>query len=294
MKKATRQFKRIGLLGNSEKPAFRRVIRQAVRLITASGRIPGCDSGTAEFASLHCFTCADAAALARQVDLLIVFGGDGTILRATRETADSTTPILGINIGGLGFLTGASAKNLAAALKQVWAGEFTLEPRSLIEAKGCAAGTRFRHLALNDFVVSRGNQPRLVELEVCVNGLPLTRYRADGLIVSSPTGSTAYSLAAGGAIIVPTAEVFSLTPVCAHTLSNRSLVLGFDSNIQIKVASQRTDTVLNGDGQWLHKLAPGDVVTICRSRHAVHLVQLADSSFFQTLRAKLHWRGASV
>lgn len=253
-----------------------------------------CDSATARFAGLQCDTCADAAVLSQEVDLLIVFGGDGTILLATRETAGSATPILGINIGGLGFLTAAAAKNLSTALKQVWAGRFSLESRSLIEAKGCAGEKRFQYLALNDFVVSRGNQPRLVELEVCVDGEPLTRYRADGLIVSSPTGSTAYSLAAGGAIIVPTAEVFALTPVCAHTLSNRPLVLGFNSEIQIKVTSQRTDTLLSGDGQWLQKLAPGDVISIRRSRHAVHLVQLADSSFFQTLRAKLHWRGATV
>ena len=294
MKKTIKQLKRIGILGNPEKPAFRTVIRQAVQHIEATGRIARCDVATARFASLKCKTSPSATQLAKEVDLLVVFGGDGTILRAARETANSNTPIIGINIGGLGFLTSASAKDLLGALELVWAGKYTLESRSLIEATGLAGGKKFHHLALNDFVVSRGTQPRLVELEVSVDGQPLTRYRADGLIISSPTGSTAYSLAAGGAIIVPTAKVFSLTPVCAHTLSNRSLVLDFNSTIRIKVVSHRADTVLSGDGQSLNKLANGDEVTIRRSRHAVRLVHLPGGSFFETLRAKLHWRGASV
>ncbi len=276
MKKAARQFKRIGLIGNDDKPAFRRVIKQASRLIAASGR-------TAR-------TASDTAALAREVDLLLVFGGDGTMLRAARESAGSATPILGINTGSLGFLTAASAKNLTGTLKKIWAGEFRFESRSLIEVRG----KKFHHLALNDFVISRGSQPRLIELEVRVDGQPVTRYRADGLIVSSPTGSTAYSLAAGGAIIVPTAEVFSLTPVCAHTLSNRSLVLGFDSKIEIKNTSSRDNAVLSGDGQSLHKLASGETVVFRRNRHAARLVYLKNSSFFGTLRAKLGWRGATV
>ena len=276
MKKATRQFQRIGLVGNPDQPAARRALAQAARWLTASGRLP-CQA-------------ADTAALAREVDLLIVFGGDGTMLRAARETAGSATPILGINTGSLGFLTAAPVGQLAATLKKIWAGDFRFETRALIEA----SGKQFRHLALNDFVIARGNQPRLVELAVSVDAQPLTRYRADGLIVSSPTGSTAYSLAAGGAIIAPNAEVFELTPVCAHTLSNRSLILDFASTIEIKVVSARADSQLSGDGQLLHQFTTGDTVTIRRSRHAVRLVQLADNSFFDTLRAKLGWRGATV
>jgi NAD+ kinase len=294
LKKAAKKFKRIGLIGNSEKPAFRAVIQRAARLITQSGRKCLSEATTAQFTDLKCETVADAATLARETDLLLVFGGDGTILRAARETAVAKTPILGINIGGLGFLTAASATDLAAVLKQIWAGQFKFETRALIEATGRAGNRPFHHIALNDFVVSRGGVPRLVELEVCVDGQPLTRYRADGLIVSSPTGSTAYSLAAGGAIIAPTAEVFELTPICAHTLSNRSLILPFDSRIQIKIINPRPATVLSGDGQTLNELCQGDVVTIKRSRHSVRLVHLANSTFFDTLRAKLDWRGATV
>lgn len=283
----------MGLIGNPEKPAFRDVIQQAVTLITRSGRKVCCDAVTSGFAGLTCSANPNVSALAREVDLLVVFGGDGTILRVARDIAGSRTPILGINIGGLGFLTAASAKSLATALQAVWEGKYVLESRALIEARGETAGGKFRHRALNDFVVSR-SAPRLVELEVSVNGQPLTQYRADGLIVSSPTGSTAYSLAAGGAIISPQAEVFALTPICAHTLSNRSLILDFKSTIGIKVINPRPATVLSGDGQALHELVAGDLLTIQRSRFAIRLMHLAGTSFFDTLRAKLYWRGASV
>src|SRR5262245_56783817 len=139
------------------------------------------------------------AALGREVDLLLVFGGDGTMLRAARELAGTRTPILGIKVGGLGFLTAASSHELAGALEHIWAGDFTIESRPLIEAR-CRAGAHdIFHLALNDFVISRGAASRLIQLDVVIDDETPTLYRCDGLIVSSPTGSTAYSLAAGGA-----------------------------------------------------------------------------------------------
>jgi NAD+ kinase len=294
LKRKTDQFKRIGLVGNPEKTALRKVIQQAVRLIARSHRAVRSDAATTTFAGLDCPASPDTATLARQVDLLIVFGGDGTLLRVAREIAGSATPIIGINIGRLGFLTATAAKNLTPALEQLWQGGFSLETRALIEACGRAGGTEFCYRALNDFFITRGGSPRLVDLEVCVDGLPLTRYRGDGLIISSPTGSTAYSLAAGGAIIAPTAEAFALTPICPHTLSNRSLILNFDSSIQVKVISPRPAPVLNGDGQILNELAEGDLVTVRRSRHSIRLVHLAGNTFFDTLRAKLFWRGATI
>jgi NAD+ kinase len=294
LKKQTKKFLRIGLVGNPDKPAFRAVIQRAARLVTQSGRAVWTDAVTARFSGLRHHIAADTAALSRNVDLLLVFGGDGTILRAARDIANHRPPILGINIGGLGFLTAVSAPDLAVALRQVWAGNYRAESRALIEATGHTGTGRFSHLALNDFVVSRGAVPRLVELAVGVDGQPLTRYRADGLIISSPTGSTAYSLAAGGAIIAPGAEVFALTPICAHTLSNRSLIIPFRSDISIRVINPRPAVILSGDGQNLNELAQGDEVSIRRSRHSVQLLHLAGGSFFDTLRAKLGWRGATV
>jgi NAD+ kinase len=270
------------------------VVQKAAQLIARSGRDVFSDAITARLAGLKSTVCPDAATLTKAVDLLLVFGGDGTMLRVAREVAGSRTPILGINIGGLGFLTAVSSPELGHALSQVWNNDFTLESRALIEASGHCHGRSLRHCALNDVVISRGAVARLIELEVTVDGQLLTRYRCDGLIVSSPTGSTAYALAAGGAIVSPTAEVFSITPICPHTLSNRSVIVSLASRIEVKVISPKPETLLSADGQGLSKLATGDVVAVRRSRHTVRLLHLAGSSFFQSLRHKLNWSGSNL
>jgi NAD+ kinase len=288
------RIKRVGLIGNSEKVSGAGVIKRAASLILAAGRQIYSDPATARVARLRSVVCADAAALARQVDLLVVFGGDGTMLRAAREIAGSRTPILGVNIGGLGFLTAIPSSNLAQALKRVWNGEFKFESRVLLQATGRCSGRLVDQTALNDIVIGRSVSSRLIELDVTVDGDPLTRYRCDGLIISSPTGSTAYALAAGGAVVFPTAEVLALTPICPHTLSNRSLILPLTATIDVRVISPKPATILSADGQVVNELASGDKITICRARRTVRLMHLADSSFYETLRCKLHWRGASL
>ncbi len=282
------------MIGNSEKVSCNSVVRQAARWITAAGRKLYSDNATAESAGIKAVLCPDAATLTRQVDLLLVFGGDGTLLRVGREIAGSHTPILGVNIGSLGFLTAVPSDEMPAALKRIWNGEFSFESRVLIEATGHCEGREIAQPALNDVVVSRGPASRLIELEVKIDGDPLTRYRCDGLIVSSPTGSTAYSLAAGGAVVFPTAQVLALTPICPHTLSNRSLILPLTARIEIKVVSLKPSTILSADGQVIRELATGDVLTVCRSRRTVRLMHLAGSSFCDTLRRKLHWKGATI
>jgi NAD+ kinase len=288
------RIKRVGLIGNSEKVSCAESVRRAARLIAAAGRTLYIDPATARLAKLKAIVCPESATLAREVDLLLVFGGDGTMLRAAREIAGSRTPILGINIGGLGFLTAVPSAGLARALKHVWAGEFTFESRVLLHATGASNGRAIDQTALNDVVISRGIASRLIELDVCVDGEPLTRYRCDGLIVSSPTGSTAYALAAGGAVVFPTAEVLALTPICPHTLSNRSLILPVTATIEVEVISPRPATMLSADGQVVHELAAGDRLKIRRARRTVRLMHLAGSSFCETLRHKLHWRGATL
>ncbi len=266
-------------------------MRAAARLIRRAGRTVVCDQITATLAHLKCPVTPDAAALARSVDLLVIFGGDGTMLHTARQIAGSQTPMLGVNIGGLGFLTAVSSDQLAAALKLVWQGAFRFEARALIEASGTGHGQKIKATALNDMVMSRGAASRLIAVDVSVNGEPITRYRCDGLIVSSPTGSTAYSLAAGGAIVLPTAEVFVLTPICPHALSNRSIILPLSATITMKAIKTEPATFLNADGQILGELVNGDEITIRRSRSTVRLVHLADGSFLEALRRKLHWRG---
>lgn len=214
------------------------------------------------------------------------------MLRVAREIAGSPTPMLGVNIGGLGFLTAVPSDGLDHAFELLWKGEFKFERRTLIEAQLRHDGKEIRRTALNDLVVSRGTIPRLIELEVSVDRDPLTRYRCDGLIISSPTGSTAYSLAAGGALVFPTAEVFALTPISPHTLSNRSLILPLEVTISVRAVSPKPAMILSADGENVVELDTGDVVTIRRSRRTVRLMHLADSSFFEALRRKLHWRGA--
>jgi NAD+ kinase len=288
------RIKRVGLIGNSEKVSCAAVVKRAASLIAAAGRKLYSDPATARLAGLRPVACADAATLARQVDLLVVFGGDGTMLRVAREIAGSRTPVLGVNIGGLGFLTAVPSANLSHGLKRVWEGQFRFESRVLIQATGRCGKGPVDQTALNDIVVGRGVSSRLIELDVSVNGDPLTRYRCDGLIVSSPTGSTAYSLAAGGAVVFPTAEVFALTPICPHTLSNRSLILPLTATIDVKVISPKPATILSADGQVVSELATGDQITIRRARRTVRLMHLAGSSFCETLRCKLHWRGATL
>jgi NAD+ kinase len=287
-------LKRIGLIGNSEKISSRDVIRKAAELIAKSGRVALTDAITAQVAGLKSRAFPDAASLAKESDLVLVFGGDGTMLRVASEVAGARTPILGVNVGGLGFLTAVSSQEMPKALEQVWQGRFTVESRALIEASGECHGTLVRKCALNDFVISRGIVSRLITLEVSVNGELLTRYRCDGLIVSSPTGSTAYSLSAGGAVVHPAAEVFTLTPICPHTLSNRSVIVSLDAKIEVKVVSPRPETILSADGQGVSEMTAGDIITIRRSRDCARLLRLDESSFFETLRRKLHWSGANI
>lgn len=294
MKNPADKIKRIGLIGHSDKVAGSNAVAKAAGLACAAGRLVLTDAATATAAKIKSAVCADAATLARRVDLLLVFGGDGTMLRVAREIAGSQTPLLGVNLGGLGFLTGVPARELTRALKHVWAGEFTVGPRALIAATAGCDRQQIQITALNDIVVSRGAVSRQIELDVAVDDEPLTRYRCDGLIVSSPTGSTAYSLAAGGALVSPTAEVFALTPISPHTLTNRSLIVPLTATISVKTISPKPSTILSADGQFISDLSTGDLITIRRSRRTVRLMQLADGSFFEALRQKLHWRGAYV
>jgi NAD+ kinase len=291
LKKPADHFQRIGLVGNAEKSACAEMVRAAARLIRRTGRTVVCEAITGRLARIQGPDAPPLAALARAVDLVLVFGGDGTMLHTARQIAGSRTPMLGINIGGLGFLTAVPSSRLAEALKLLWHGEYKFESRALIEASGMAHGKRIHSVALNDLVISRGAVSRLITLDVRVNGEPLTRYRCDGLIVSSPTGSTAYSLAAGGAIVLPTAEVFALTPICPHALSNRSIILPLSATISIQAITTVPSAYLNADGQIAGELADGDEVTIRRSRRTVRLVHLSNSSFLEALQQKLQWRG---
>lgn len=216
------------------------------------------------------------------------------MLRVAREVAGLPVLVLGINAGNLGFLTSVPSDRLSEALKKISQGAFTIDERALIEAHLECGANRSTQSALNDFVIGRGLTSRLIELEVSVNDELLTRYRCDGLIASSPTGSTAYSLAAGGAIVSPDAEVLILTPICPHTLSIRPLVVNLNAVLKVKLVSSRLIATFAADGQQQLDLSQGDVVTIRRSARSVRLLRLEGTNFFGTLREKFGWSGSNV
>ena len=201
-------------MANAAKPDGRAALRRAAALIARAGRVAAAEESAARLAGLKCPVFPDTTALARHSDLLLVFGGDGTILRAVRESDGCQTAILGINVGRLGFLNAVAATDLPEALQKLWDNDFLIELRPLLAASGRAEGKSIQSSALNEIVISHGAVSRVIELEVSVSGEALTNYRGDGLIVSSPTGSTAYSLSAGGPIISPAAQVFAITPIC--------------------------------------------------------------------------------
>ncbi len=229
------------------------------------------------------------AALAREADLIVVLGGDGTLLSVARR-ADARVPILGVNMGELGFLTEVAEPEAMEMLARVLAGRFEIDRRMAVSAvleRGGKIIRRFR--ALNDVVVSNGARARIIRLRVSVDGLPVTSYKADGLIVATPTGSTAYSLSAGGPIVEPTVQVLLLSPISPHTLSNRPMVLRPEAVVRITLASGQQDVVLTIDGQDSMPLEGNDVVSVRRARSAVSLVHSPDRTYYDVLRSKLGW-----
>lgn len=293
MKAIAESIRRVGLIANPEKPHCIPVVKKILRILSKAKRTAYCDAATAALLKGKGPKVLSHVDLAK-TDLLLVVGGDGTMLRVAREIAGSNTPVLGINAGNLGFLTAISPDDLEESFKRLLAGRFTIESRALLQSKVDAEDHPVSRMALNDFVLSRGMTSRLIELEVTVNNRLLTRYRCDGLIVSSPTGSTAYSLAAGGAIVSPDAEVFILTPICPHTLSIRPLVLNLGATVRVKLLSRFLGTTLTADGQDQIEIFNGNTVTIQRSPHAIRLLQLEGHSFFSTLRQKFAWSGSNV
>ena len=281
-------------MANVDKAAGCQAVRQAAQWVAASGREIAGDAKTVRAAGLRCAQFETLAELARHAGLLLVFGGDGTILQVARETSAARAPVLGVNVGRLGFLTAVSIAELEGVLERIWQGRFEIEARLLLEARGQCLGKPLSALALNDIVVSHGAVSRLGELEVAVDGQPLTCYRGDGLIISSPTGSTAYSLSAGGPILAPSAAALLITPICPHTLTNRSIVISSHSQVEIKLVSRNVATIVSADGLVQGGLGLEESILVRRSRRALRLLRPGGDSFFDTVRKKLHWRGSNV
>lgn len=229
--------------------------------------------------------------LAQKVDLIVVLGGDGTLLAVARAIASRDVPILGVNLGTLGFLAETARNNLFPSLEGVLAGEFEVEERMRFDVTVTRDGEELGcYIALNDAVVSNTALSRMVHLETRADGAEVATYHADGLIVATPTGSTAYSLSAGGPLLLPTVETILLTPISPHTLTQRPLVLPGHCVIEIRVMDARGGEVhLTVDGQVGRELAEGDLVTVRRSPHPARLLTPPNRNRFQVMRAKLRW-----
>ncbi|QQY07895.1 MAG: NAD(+)/NADH kinase [Candidatus Xiphinematobacter sp.] len=230
-------------------------------------------------------------------ELVVVFGGDGTILRAVHRMTPHFPPIFGINTGSLGFLTCLGPQEIGRAIECIICRSFVLSYRSMlsleIESKIVSRPT-FNGIGLNDIVISRGSRSQLVRLTVLINNNVLTNYYADGLIIATPTGSTAYSLAAGGPILMPESGVFVITPICPHVLTNRSTVVSDHSVIEVRLLIPEQEINVTIDGQTTHRMSPGETLRLSKAHTALPLAMLPERDFSQILSQKLKWSGSNL
>jgi NAD+ kinase len=233
----------------------------------------------------------DRTKVAEQADLLVVLGGDGTLLSAARASVGNDVPIFAVNLGGLGFLTAIQVEDLYPQLELALHGALQTEQRLMLRAEIVRKGeTLVTYDGLNDLVLAKTEIARIIDLEVYLDGNFVCVYKADGLIIATPTGSTAYSLSAGGPIVLPTVHAFSMTPICPHTLTNRPLIVPDSSVIEIGVRGEGS-TYLTIDGQVGKLLQSGDRVVCRKSQFRTRLIRPADLLFFDVLREKLKWGG---
>jgi NAD+ kinase len=227
------------------------------------------------------------------VDLLVVFGGDGTILRTARLFRDRDLPIVGINLGVFGYLTEVNLSEMFSAMELILAGEFQIEKRMMLDVEIIGGEEIFRGgTVLNDVVLNRGNLSRIVELETTVDGRYMTTFKADGLIIATPTGSTAYSLAAGGPIVFPELHSIIINPICPHTLTNRPILLPENAEIKVTLWTPEQGATLTLDGQVSFTVNSGDTISVCKSRHVTTLVSSPHRHYLEILRMKLGWSGS--
>ena len=289
-----RHFQRVGIVAKTHQEDIGPALDRIAAKLVAHGVDVACDESAA--ALMHDSPPAvDRPELAARVDLIVVLGGDGTLLSVARSAAAAEVPVIGINYGSLGFLTSTVRAESEAAIDDLLAGRYVSTSRMMLRASVAPAdepdgGTvsEIRDV-LNDAVVNKTALARIVELEVTIDGNFVSRYRADGLIAATPTGSTAYSLASGGPIVLPEVEAIVLSPISPHSLANRPLVLPGEARIRVRLLSEDQDIVLTLDGQEGIPVHPGEAVSIERSPYRFELLLTGQRSYFEVLRTKLRW-----
>lgn len=282
-------FRSVGLVGKYGQQSLAPAVSQLARFIRARGHAVILAGETADRLGIEDFPVCPLAELPGQVDAILVFGGDGTMLSIARSLAHSGTPLIGINQGHLGFLTDITVEAMYDAVAEILSGQYVAEDRILLRAQVRRAGQVVSEaVAFNDVVVGKGGMGRLIDIEVAINGEFVYNQRSDGLIVTTPTGTTAYSLSAGGPIVHPTLEAVSIVPICPHTLTARPIVVSSESRIEIRL-NQSDDARVHFDGQEHFDLASGDQVWITRASRPVTLLHPHSYSYYETLRVKLLW-----
>lgn len=281
----------VGIIANPHKPGSIPTLRVLRNTLHAHGIECVLEHETAAMAGEE--TGIPGSSFAAAVDIAAVIGGDGTMLHAVAQIGDFEKPVAGINVGTLGFLTTCKDDELELFASALADGRFTTSPRTMLEATVHRSGKPdATFTALNEITLARGETGRLVSLTARVNGEPLNEYRADGLIVATPTGSTAYSLSAGGPLIAPGAGVFLITPICPHSLSQRALVLSDSCEVELSSEDRECGPMIfTVDGRDSVRIGLGDHIEIRKSPRGFHLLRLEGSSFYAALRQKLGWQG---
>ncbi len=279
----------IGLFGNPDKREIGAALARVLERCAAEGLAIAAQAELASLVPPDTLRLDDED-LVRRCDVIITFGGDGTMLRAARAVGTADTPLLGINLGALGYLTDVPLSELDAALDQLFRGEWLSSPRARVHGDVLRDGEVVDSCtALNDIVVNMGSLPRALHMEVRLDDVPLGRFLGDGLIISTPTGSTAYNLSAGGPIVHPGINAMVVNPICPHSLAIRPLLVPMDKTVELTLRDAGQGATLTADGQEAVPLHGGDKVIYGRAEHPVHLVKFPSSDFFQAMRRKLQW-----
>jgi len=281
--------RRVGIVAKPDAARAPEVVTRLVDWLTARQIEVTLEKETAGIVPAVRAAAANKAELPGLSDLLIVLGGDGTLLSMARAVGDLGVPIMGVNLGGLGFLTATTLDEMMPSLEAALEGRMVVEERLMLLARVIRNGAVVcEHMALNDMVITKSAMSRIISLAVSVEGQYATAYRADGLIISTATGSTAYSLSAGGPIVAPSVDAIVLTPICSHTLTNRPIVLPASHRIEVTVQSDQ-EIMLTVDGQVGVGLRERDVVEVVKAAAHIRLVRFPQKDFFSVLRTKLKW-----
>jgi NAD+ kinase len=285
-----KSFHRIGLIGKSGDRQVARTLQQLAAHLAAGGRDILLDATSAALMDSGGHEVVDRAVLAQRSDLAIVVGGDGTLLNAARSLAESKVAVLGVNLGRLGFLVDVSPADMTGQLDRILEGHYQEEHRTLLHARMTRNGVVLSEsTALNDVIVHKRDIARMIELDTWINGHFLNTTRSDGLIVTTPTGSTAYALSGGGPVLHPDLCAIALVPICPHTLSNRPIVVSDNATIEVVLHEGTREATVSCDGQVSQPLEAGDHVQVRRHTHTLRLLHPEGHDYFAVLRRKLRW-----